>query len=169
MYHKHSDEIKLDEIDYIILKELQTNSNIKRNELSEKTGLSLPSTIERISKLESSGYIEKYNAILNPKKLNYDITCFVFVVSESSKYYSQFVEHCNNNREILECHSVTGEGSHILKIRTRNTTSLEKLLSEIQSWPGVKSSRTSIVLTTHKETMQLDLNFKHGKKKKKIK
>jgi Lrp/AsnC family transcriptional regulator, leucine-responsive regulatory protein len=67
------------------------------------------------------------------------------------------VDHSNATPEVLECHSVTGEGSHILKIRTENTTTLEKLLSKIQSWPGVKSTRTSIVLTTHKETNILDL------------
>ena len=149
--------MKLDDIDYMILNELQNDSHIKKNELAEKIGLSLPSTIDRISKLESHGYIKSYTAILNPKKLQKDITCFISVISESSKHYGQFVEHCIKNKEVLECHSVTGEGSHILKIRTENTTSLEKLLSKIQSWPGVKSSKTSVVLTTLKETTQLYL------------
>lgn len=119
----------------------------------------MPSTIDRISKLESHDYIKSYNAVLNPKKLKHDITCFIFVVSDSSKSYRQFVEHCQNAKEVLECHSITGDGSHILKIRTENTTTLEKLLSKIQTWPGVKSTRTSIVLTTHKETMEIDLKL----------
>lgn len=117
----------------------------------------MPSTIDRIAKLESHGYIKSYNAVLNHKKLKHDITCFIFVVSESSKYYKQFIEHCNNTKEVLECHSITGDGSHILKIRTENTTTLEKLLSKIQNWAGVKSTKTSIVLTTHKETSEIDL------------
>ena len=149
--------MKLDDIDYIILAELQKDSHIKKNVLAEKIGLSLPSTIDRISKLESYGYIKSYTAILNPKKLKKDITCFITVISESSKHYRQFVEHCIKNKEILECHSITGEGSHMLKIRTENTTTLEELLSKIQSWPGVKSSKTSIVLSTLKETTQLYL------------
>ena len=141
----------------MILNELQKDSHIKKNTLAEKIGLSLPSTIDRISKLESYGYIKSYTVILNPKKLKKDITCFITVISESSKHYRQFVEHCIKNKEILECHSVTGEGSHILKIRTENTSSLENLLLKIQSWPGVKSSKTSVVLTTLKETTQLYL------------
>lgn len=160
MTTKHNEEIKLDDIDYIILNELQKNSNIRKNELAEKVGLSLPSTIDRVVKLENHGFIVAYNAVLSPKKMKYDITCFVFVVSESSKHYAQFVEHCLNTKEILECHSVTGDGSHMLKIRTENTTTLEKLLSKIQSWQGVKSSKTSIVLTTHKESMQIPLKHK---------
>jgi Lrp/AsnC family leucine-responsive transcriptional regulator len=71
----------------------------------------LPSTIDRISKLESHDYIKSYNAVLNPKKLKHDITCFIFVVSDSSKSYRQFVEHCQNAKEVLECHSITGDGS----------------------------------------------------------
>ena len=160
MYHKHKDEISLDETDYLILTELQKNCLVRKNELAEKIGLSVPSTIDRITKLESFGYINSYCAVLNPKKLNYDITSYVFIESESSKHYSQFVKHCKETPEILECHSITGEGSHVLKIRTENTTALEKMLSKIQSWPGVKSSRTSIVLSTHKETFELNVKKK---------
>ena len=140
-----------------ILNELQKNSQIKKNELAEIVGLSLPSTIDRISKLESHGYILSYKAVLNHKKLKHDITCFIFVVSESSKYYKQFLEHCNATKDILECHSITGEGSHILKIRTENTGSLENLLAKIQSWPGVKSTKTNLVLSSHKETSEIDI------------
>lgn len=119
--------------------------------------MSLPSTIDRISKLESHGYILYYKAVLNHKKLRHDITCFIFVVSESSKHYKQFIEHCTSNKDVLECHSITGDGSHILKIRTENTDSLEKLLAKIQSWPGVKSTKTNIVLSSHKETSEIDI------------
>lgn len=97
--------------------------------------------------------------MLNHKKLKHDITCFIFVVSESSKYYKQIIENSINTKDILECHSITGDGSHILKIRTENTTSLEKLLAKIQSWPGVKSTKTNIVLSTHKETMEIDVEI----------
>lgn len=137
--------------------ELQKNSQIKKNELAEIIGLSLPSTIDRISKLETHDYIKSYHAILNHKKLKQDITCFIFVISESSKHYPSIVENCKKLKEVLECHSITGEGSHILKIRTENTTTLENLLSKIQNWPGVKSSKTSIVLSTHKETLEIHI------------
>ncbi len=78
-------------------------------------------------------------------------------MSESSKYYSQFIEHCQNTKDILECHAITGDGSHLLKIRTENTSSLEKLLSKIQSWSGVKSTKTNLVLSSHKETTEIKL------------
>ena len=58
---------------------------------------------------------------------------------------------------MLECHSITGQGSHLIKIRTESTSGLEALLAEIQSWPGVQWTNTSIVLSTVKETVTLGL------------
>lgn len=155
--------LKLDKTDLKILAELQNNSHIKRNELSEKIGLSLPSTLDRIAKLESNGFIKQYTVLLDYKKLLYDITCFIFISSESSKHYKDITANALKNPEVLECHSITGEGSHMLKIRTENTSSLEKLLAKIQTWPGVHSTKTSIVLSSVKETTVVDLNT-HFKK-----
>ncbi len=146
-----------DEIDLRILDLLQENARIKRNEIAEEIGLSIPSVTDRLNKLEDNGIIEKYLTKLNHKSLGKDITAFIFISSESSAHYNDFINHVIHTPEILECHSVTGDGSHVLKIRTANTTSLEKLLAKIQSWKGVRSTRTSIVLTSHKESLKLDL------------
>ncbi len=146
-----------DEIDIKILDLLQENARIKRNEIGEKIGLSIPSVTDRLNKLEDNGIIEKYLTKLNHKALGKDITAFIFISSESSAHYADFINHVIHTPEILECHSVTGDGSHVLKIRTANTTSLEKLLAKIQSWKGVRSTRTSIVLTSHKESLKFDL------------
>ena len=146
-----------DEIDINILELLQNNARVKRNEIAEKIGLSLPSVTDRMNKLEENGIIERYITKLNHKNLGKDITAFIFVTSDSSTHYKDFISHALQNHEILECHSVTGDGSHILKIRTDSTSSLEKLLAKIQSWKGVRSTRTSIVLSSHKEGFTLDL------------
>jgi Lrp/AsnC family transcriptional regulator, leucine-responsive regulatory protein len=152
----------IDETDIKILEVLQGNARVKRNEIADKIGLSLPSVGDRMNKLEDSGIIEKYITKLNHKSLGKDITAFIFVASDSSANYKDFVSHTLQTAEILECHSVTGDGSHILKIRTDNTSSLEKLLAKIQSWKGVRSTRTSIVLSSHKESFAIDI--KHLKK-----
>ena len=62
--------------------------------------------------------------------------------------------------EILECHAILGEGSHILKIVVKETKALEFLLSKIQSWPGVTRTITSFVLSSIKETTSLNLQSK---------
>lgn len=147
----------VDDTDLKILELLQADARMKRNEIAEKIGLSLPSVTDRMNKLEEIGVIETYITKLNHKSLGKDITAFISVISESSTHYKDFISHVQQNPEILECHSITGDGSHILKIRTSNASSLEKLLAKIQSWKGVRSTRTSIVLSSHKETFSIDL------------
>jgi Lrp/AsnC family leucine-responsive transcriptional regulator len=145
----------LDEIDAKILEALQKKGRTRRNDLAEAVGLSLPSISDRLRKLEENGYITGYHATVDPRKLGKDITAFIFVTVDSSKHFPQFIEHTQNMDEILECHAITGEGSHLLKIRTTNTGSLEKLLAKIQGWSGITSTRTNLVLSTSKESMRL--------------
>jgi Lrp/AsnC family leucine-responsive transcriptional regulator len=80
------------------------------------------------------------------------VTAFIRVTVDSSKHFASLIEHANAADDVLECHAITGEGTHILKVRTENTSSLEKLLSKIQAWPGVVGTLTSVVLSSSKET-----------------
>jgi Lrp/AsnC family leucine-responsive transcriptional regulator len=148
---------KLDAIDLQILEELQTQGRTKRNELAEKVKLSIPAVSERLRKLEDRGVIRSFNAVLDARKVGLEVTAYIFVMAESSTFYPQIIELATAHPEILECHAITGEGSHILKARTRSTATLEKLLSQIQSWPGVHNTRTSIVLSSPKESTVLPL------------
>jgi Lrp/AsnC family leucine-responsive transcriptional regulator len=116
-------------------------------------------------KLEEKGLIINYNAILDAKKFQFDITAFIFVEVDGSERYSDFVEHVTNHPEVMECHSITGDGSHILKVRTKNTESLEKFLSLIQTWEGVTRTRSNIVLSTFKETRKLPIETAEDIKK----
>ena len=146
---------RIDEIDSKILMLLQQSGRMKRNAIAEEVGLSVPSVSERVRKLEERGIITGYHAVIDAKRLHLDITAFVRVTVDGSDQYGDFVQRAMALSEVLEVHSITGEGSHILKIRTRNTTSLEQLLSRLQSWPGVRATSTSIVLSTFKETREI--------------
>ncbi|MBN1639147.1 MAG: Lrp/AsnC family transcriptional regulator [Ignavibacteriales bacterium] len=147
----------LDQIDFQILNILQENGRTKRNVIAEKVGLSLPSLSERMKKLEERGLIEGYYAKLNKQGFGYDIVSFVSVVMDSSKNYPNLTENAQRHPNVLECHAVLGEGSHILKIAVKNTQALEKLLATIQSWPGVRRTITHFVLSTTKETTKINV------------
>ncbi len=147
----------LDEIDVKILEIIQKQGRTRRNDLAERVGLSLPAVSERLRKLEEADIITGYHAKLNYQKLGKDIAAFVVVTVDSSKHYSSFVEHVQHVDDILECHAITGEGTHLLKIRTENTSSLEKLLAKIQSWTGVVKTTTSVILSTPKETTSIKI------------
>ena len=142
----------LDDIDQKILEIIQKEGRTRRNDLAERVGLSLPAVSERLRKLEEAEIITGYFAKLNHRLLGKDITAFVLATIDSSKHYTAFVDHVQTMDDILECHAITGEGTHLLKIRTENTASLEKLLAKIQSWSGVTKTTTSIVLSSPKES-----------------
>lgn len=150
----------LDDLDITILKKLQENGRTKRNELADAIGLSIPSLSERLKKLEDNGVIEGYYTKVNRHSFGFDIMAFVSVIMDSSKNYEKFSELVKKTPEILECHAILGEGSHILKIVVKGSKDLEMLLGKIQSWTGVHRTVTSFVLSTIKETTSLNLQSK---------
>ncbi len=149
----------LDEIDLRILREIQKDSRLQLGALAEIVSLSAPAVAERLRKLVDRGVILQFTALLAPAALALDITAFIQVRVDSSTHYPKFLAKAIAHEAIMECHAITGDASHILKIRTRNTGTLETLLGEIQRWPGVIGTRTSLVLSTHKE--QCGLPFAH--------
>jgi Lrp/AsnC family leucine-responsive transcriptional regulator len=150
----------LDKIDIKVLNMLQESGRTKRNVLAEAVGLSLPSLSERLKKLEEHGIIEGYYAKLDKKVFGYDIMAFITLEMDSSKNYDSLAGHVQKTPEILECYSILGEGSHIMKAVVNDTEALEKLLGKIQSWPGVHKTITSFVLSTIKETSKLNIKQK---------
>jgi len=127
------------------------------SEIAHIVDLSVPATAERIRKLTETKIITSFNAQADAKILGFDLTAFISVVSASSDHYQEIIAMSTTDRRVLECHSITGEGSHLLKVRIRNSSELEKCLRDIQSWPGVIRTQTMIVLSTFKESLSLDL------------
>ncbi len=149
----------LDERDIQILKLLQENGRVTASEISKTVDLSIPAISERIKKLNERELIKGYCAVLDHKKAGLDLTAFVFIVSEHSDHYQNFIKKATASPAVLECHSIIGSGSHILKVRAQNSQALEDLLYEIQNWPGVKRTQSNLVLSSYKETSAIDLNI----------
>lgn len=147
----------LDDVDRKLLDVLQEQGRTRRNALAEMTGLSIPAISDRLKKLEDGGFITGYRAVLDPRKLGRDVTAFIGVTVDSPKNYKILLNHARDAEDVIECHAVTGEGTHLLKVRTKNTESLEKLLSRIQSWQGVVRTMTRVVLSSHKETTRISV------------
>jgi len=150
----------LDDIDFALLEALQDRGRTKRNELAEATGLSVPAVSERMKKLEEAGFITGYRALVDPRKIGWDVTAFILTTVDSSKHYGAFLEKIHKTDEVIECHAITGEGTHLLKIRARTTEELEKLLARIQSWTGVVRTMTRVVLSSPKESTRVPITRK---------
>ena len=149
----------IDKIDIQILEILQTDGRTSASDIAKEVKLSVPAVGERIKKLSEKDFIKKYATILDHKEAGLDLTAYVFIVSEHSDHYDKFVIKANDCKAVMECHSITGGGSHILKIRVKNSQALEDLLYEIQNWPGVSRTQSNVVLSTYKESTDIDLNI----------
>jgi Lrp/AsnC family leucine-responsive transcriptional regulator len=148
----------LDKIDLKILGILQNQGRCHLAEIAKEVDLSSPAVMERVKKLESSGIIKGYQAVLDPKKVGKDVTAFVGVSVAHQKYIDGFASFMGRQRDVLECHHVTGEESFILKVKTANTDSLEKLLGEVRSLEGVTGTVTKVVLSSVKESQKLEFD-----------
>lgn len=158
---------ELDEIDLGILSLLQENCRISLAKIGEQVGLSAPSVIERVKKLEDGGLIRGYHALLDAKRLGMDVTAFIGVSINHPRSISRFESEVGTIDDVLECHHVTGGYTLLLKVKTLNTSSLENLISRIRSIEGVERTETMVVLSTHVERTQLAMaggNASAGKK-----
>ena len=141
----------IDEIDAKILELLQRDGRMQRSDVAEEVDLSISAVSERMRKLEERDVIEEYRAVVDAKRLRLDITAFIRVSVDGSEHYPNFVDQVEEMEQVLELHSITGDGSHLMKVRTADTTALEGFLSDIQAISGVSKTTTSIVLSTFKE------------------
>ncbi|MEM1044092.1 MAG: Lrp/AsnC family transcriptional regulator [Bacteroidota bacterium] len=146
---------RIDETDAQILDLVQRRGRIKRSEVAETVGLSVPAVSERMRKLEERGVVTGYHARLDARRLGFDVAAFIRVSSVGSEHYPTFIDRVTAMPAVQELHSITGEGSHLLKVRVRTTAALERLLADVQALPGVRGTQTSIVLSSMKESSRL--------------
>lgn len=145
----------LDSIDLAILQALQADAKMSLNRVGERVGLSAPSVMERIRKLEQAGVISGYHAQVDARRVGLDIAAFIGVSINSPSAIGEFEAWVVDEPEVQECHHVTGAHTLLLKVKARNTRALEQLISRIRSIPGVERTETNLVLSTHTERIQV--------------
>ena len=155
--NKAKNRIDLDEVDHQILDILQHTGRDSASHIADLIGMSVPAVSERIKKLQDNGVIEGFHATIDARLVGLDVSAFITVISESSAHYNELVEAANKTNEVVQCFTTTGVGSHVLLIQTKNTSSLERLLKRIQSWPGVTRTETQLILNSYKKDNILNI------------
>lgn len=146
---------ELDAIDLQIVAILQEHGRLPLVKLGEQVGLSAPSVIERVKKLEETGVIVGYHAAVDARRLGKDVTAFIGVQISHPRTITMFEETVALFEDVLECHHVTGEHTFLLKVKTHNTATLEKLIRAIRMIEGVTRTETAVVLSTPTERTQI--------------
>jgi Lrp/AsnC family leucine-responsive transcriptional regulator len=138
----------IDFTDRKILSALLSKGRSTFAELAAHVGLTAPTVHDRVKKLERSGIIEGYTAIINPSSLGYDITAMVSIVTDSKTSPHEYEKTLAEVSEIQKCYSVAGEETYILLVLTRTPKTLEKVLQRIKGIPGTVSTKASVVLSS---------------------
>lgn len=139
----------IDETDVIILNLLIENARMTYADIAKKVGMKSPSVIDRIKRLESEGIIKNYSVEISYEKLGYDIMAFIGVSVDNAQHIVDFEDNMQNlHNDIIECHHVTGDFTMLLKVITKNTSTLSELIKEIRNLPGVQKTNTLLVFSS---------------------
>ncbi|MFQ6111025.1 MAG: Lrp/AsnC family transcriptional regulator [Nitrospinota bacterium] len=147
----------MEPLDIRILEILQEDCTQSPSQIGATIGAPAEEVGARIKRLEDEGIIRKYVALLDARKLGKDILAFIGVNIGHPRNIEHFEAQIESFKEVAECHHVTGQFTLVLKVRTRNTDSLEKLIRGIRSIEGVTSTYTMVVFSTSREEMRVSL------------
>jgi len=146
----------IDSVDREILAILQENARTPNAEIARRVEMAPSAVLERIRKLEERGVILGYTVRLEPKALGYGLLAYVFVRSEGGVWQGDFAEALASIAEVQEVHHIAGEDCFLVKVRTGDAAALGTLLRDrFGALSTVRSTRTTIVLGTVKETTAL--------------
>ncbi len=151
---------KLDRIDRRILRELQANGRIPFVELAPRVGLTTSPCLERVRRLERDGLIRGYSAVLAPAPLGAGLLVFVelSLTYTQPDIFEEFKRAVGKLPQVLECHLVSGEFDYLIKVRIPDMAAYRELLGELlRRLPGVRNSRTLVVMEELKETAALEI------------
>ena len=150
----------LDRIDHHILSLLRQDGRMSHAAIAKQVGLSGPAVHERVRKLEQSGVIAGYTAVIDPETIGLPHVAFCQVtLSEGSEFAMDepIVARICEEPGVLEFHRIAGEDCYLIKIRTSTSKELEQVLRRVRAIRGVARTRTTIVLSTEHEQPSVDL------------
>lgn len=145
--------IKLDRIDWLILKELQTDGRMTNVELASRVGISAPPCLRRVRALEKAGFILGYHARLNPKLLGFDVEAHAMVrlTSQAEADLAAFEARARAWEFVRECTMLSGDIDFMLKCVAPDLTSFQNfVIRDLTAAPNVDHVRTALAIRTAK-------------------
>ena len=152
--------VKIDATDRKILEILQANSNITNAQLAKEIGLSPAPTLERVNKLEISGVIKSYHAVIDPASVGLGVSTFVMasLKGHNKDNIEKFIAAIKKIPEIVECHHLTGAADFILKIVCVDIASYQQLMLErVSNIDVVDSLQSMVILSTFKDSKAMPI------------
>lgn len=158
--------MKLDETDTKILEIIQLDGRITNTKLASMIGISQPAMLERVRRLESSGVISGYTAVLDRDKIGLEVMVFVAVSLAVHQLASvdKIKKKIISFPEVLECYQVSGDDDFILKVALENINSyMDFVMNKLSKISGIRKVKSSFVLSTVKNSNNFSLENAIGK------
>lgn len=140
---------QLDHIDKEILNILQEHARMPLKEIASKVYLSSPAVSARIERLIKEGYIENFQAQLNPFTLGYHIKAFINLEVEPIQK-NEFYPFIQSIPNVIECNCVTGDYSMLISVLFKSTVELDKFINQLQTFGRTKTQIVFSTSVTHR-------------------
>jgi Lrp/AsnC family leucine-responsive transcriptional regulator len=141
----------MDQVDIKILRYLTKDARMNASQISQKVNLSVSAVIERMKKMEASGLIIGYTAVIDEKQAGFNVQAMISIRLEHPKFNQEFNRQMCSHECVMECFYITGDFDYIARIGVSSTDELTKVLHDIKQIPGVSLTRTYVVLDNIKQ------------------
>jgi len=148
----------MDAVDRRLVDLLREDGRRSWVDLGKQVGMSSPSVMERVRKLEATGVICGFTVTIDAARAGYPLLAFVAVTQEGNASFADVGRLIAGVAGVEEVHSVTGDDSFFLKVRAASPVALEHLITKVRSVKGVSRTKTTVVLTTIAEGTPLPLD-----------
>lgn len=145
----------MDHIDTQILSCLTRDARMNATLIGQTVNLSVSAVIERMKKMEASGLIRGYTAVIDEKLAGFDVQAMISIRLEHPKYNEEFNRQMCSHERVMECFYITGDFDYIARIGVASTEELTKVLHDIKQIPGVSLTRTYVVLDNIKQSVSV--------------
>jgi DNA-binding Lrp family transcriptional regulator len=156
----HESDLKLDDIDFAVLRHLQDHARISNVDLADRVGLSPAPCLRRVQTLERAGVIRKYVALLNPQAVAQGVTLFVQISLDLQigGRLESFEQRIMRRPEVLECYLMTGDSDYLLRVVVPDVAAYERFLKDaLTMMEGVAGIKSSFALRQVKYSTALPL------------
>ena len=145
----------MDHIDSKILSCLTKDARMNASQISQRVNLSVSAVIERMKKMEASGVIKGYTAVIDERLVGFDVQAMISIRLEHPKYNQEFNRQMCAHDRVMEWFYITGDFDYMARIGVSSTEELTKVLHDIKQMPGVSLTRTFVVLENVKQNFSV--------------
>lgn len=157
--------MQLDILDIKLLKLLQENSKQTNKQLSLQLNLSVTAVYERIKKLEKSGVINRYVAVVDKQKVDksFVVFCQIKLIQHTKEFVAKFEKEVIALDEVMECYHISGEYDYLLKVLVKDMAEFrEFMVTKLTTLKHIGSTQSSFSINEVKSETVLKINSEKG-------